>query len=179
MYSIPLLTVSLMIVCQPPREPEKKRSEREDVISDMISASQDGNCTDSVLGAQASAVIMTGSGATAVTVTYTVWAILSQPAVKAKLEEEVSSIPDDYNDTILEKLPYMTTVMLETLRCTARRLGRCLVQRLEKASRSTGLISPARRHHDDPVLYHASRSCNLSGTREVSAIEPRESKSSG
>lgn len=97
---------------------KEKKIKRENVISGMISASQDEGTTltDSALGAQASALIVAGSGTTAVTLTYAVWAILSHADVRSKLEEEVSSIPEDYNDTLLEKLPYLKAVILEALR---------------------------------------------------------------
>jgi len=92
--------------------------QRYNIISGMIEASQaEGmNMTDSDLGSQASALIVAGSGTTAVTLTYAVWAILSHPTVRTRLEEEVYGIPNDYNDTILEKLPYLKAVITETLR---------------------------------------------------------------
>jgi cytochrome P450 len=97
---------------------KEKKIKRENVISGMISASQDEGTTltDSALGAQASALIVAGSGTTAVTLTYAIWAILSHAGVRSKLEGEVSSIPENYNDTLLEKLPYLKAVILETLR---------------------------------------------------------------
>lgn len=84
----------------------------------MIEASQaEGTTmTDFDLGSQASALIVAGSGTTAVTLTYAVWTILSHPTVKKRLEEEISDLPDDYNDTHLEKLPYLKAVITEVLR---------------------------------------------------------------
>ncbi|OQV00210.1 hypothetical protein CLAIMM_05738 [Cladophialophora immunda] len=72
--------------------------------------------TDFSLGSQASALIVAGSGTTAVTLTYAVWAVLSHPDVRGRLEEEVEQLPDDYDDTALEKLSYLDAVITETLR---------------------------------------------------------------
>jgi len=72
--------------------------------------------TDFSLGSQASALIVAGSGTTAATLTYAIWAILLHPAVRSKLEKEVSSLPENYDDGVLEKLPYLKAVIIETLR---------------------------------------------------------------
>ncbi|KAK5707397.1 hypothetical protein LTR17_020740 [Elasticomyces elasticus] len=91
---------------------------RENVISGMLANAQSDNTTlsDSALGAQASALIVAGSGTTATTLTYAVWAIMSHADVRNKLEQEVLSLPEDYTDALLEKLPYLKAVILETLR---------------------------------------------------------------
>ena len=95
-----------------------KEIKRENIISGMISASQEEGTkmTNSALGAQASALIVAGSHTTAATLTYAVWAIICHPDVRSKLEEEVLSIPENYNDTLLEKLPYLKAVIMESLR---------------------------------------------------------------
>ncbi|KIW93880.1 uncharacterized protein Z519_05195 [Cladophialophora bantiana CBS 173.52] len=91
---------------------------RHNIIKGLIDASraEGATMTDFSLGSQASALIVAGSGTTAVTLTYAVWAILQHPDVRQKLEQEVSQLPDDYNDTALEKLPYLNAVITETLR---------------------------------------------------------------
>ena len=81
-----------------------------------LSRQEDSSLTDSAIGAQASALIVAGSGTTAVSLTYAIWAILSHPDVGTKLEEEVSRIPADYDDTVLESLPYLKAVITEVLR---------------------------------------------------------------
>ena len=97
---------------------KKATLHRHNAISALIEAShEDGTTlTDFSLGSQASALIVAGSGTTAVTLTYAVWAVLLRPAVRAKLEDEVLSLPSDYDDIILEKLPYLNAVVTETLR---------------------------------------------------------------
>lgn len=92
--------------------------QKHNVINGMIEAShaEGTTMTDFGLGSQASALIIAGSGTTAVSLTYAVWAVMSHPAVRIKLEEEVSSLPEDYDDTILAELPYLKAVITETLR---------------------------------------------------------------
>jgi cytochrome P450 len=91
---------------------------KHNIISGLTDAdsSEGTNLTDFSLGSQASALSVAGSGTTAVTLSYAVWAILSHPAVRGKLEDEFARIPEDYDDVLLEKLPYLNAVIVETLR---------------------------------------------------------------
>jgi cytochrome P450 len=91
---------------------------RHNIINGLIEASRAEGATlrDSSLGAQASALILAGSGTTAVTLTYAVWAILTHSTVRKRLEDEMRDLPDDYDDTALEKLPFLNAVITETLR---------------------------------------------------------------
>jgi cytochrome P450 len=91
---------------------------KHNIISGLTDAdsSEGTNLTDFSLGSQASALSVAGSGTTAVTLSYAVWAILSHPAVRGKLEDELARIPEDYDDVLLEKLPYLNAVIVETLR---------------------------------------------------------------
>lgn len=91
---------------------------KHNVISGLIDAShaEGTTLTDFSLGSQASALIVAGSGTTAVTLTYAAWAVLQHPAVRIKLEEEVAGLPDSFDDIVLEKLPYLNAVITETLR---------------------------------------------------------------
>jgi cytochrome P450 len=65
---------------------------------------------------EAQSLIVAGSGTTAVTLTYLVWAVLKHPEVQARLEAEVKALPDGYKDANLETLPYLNAVIQETLR---------------------------------------------------------------
>ncbi|KAK3647091.1 hypothetical protein LTR56_008259 [Elasticomyces elasticus] len=96
----------------------KNEVKRENVISGMLANAQSDSTTlsDSALGAQASALIVAGSGTTATTLTYAVWAVMSHADVRNKLEGEVLNLPEDYTDALLEKLPYLKAVILEALR---------------------------------------------------------------
>ncbi|KAF2120519.1 cytochrome P450 [Lophiotrema nucula] len=61
-------------------------------------------------------LIVAGSGTTAVTLTYLVWAVLKHEEVRRRLEEEVALLPEGYRDAMLEQLPYLNAVIQETLR---------------------------------------------------------------
>lgn len=72
--------------------------------------------TDYQLAFEAAGLIVAGSGTTAVTLTYLVWAVLANPSVQATLENEVSALRSDYSDADLDALPYLSAVIEETLR---------------------------------------------------------------
>ena len=97
---------------------KKASLSRQNIIKGLLDASntEGTTLTDFSLGSQASALIIAGSGTTAVTLTYAVWAVLRHPAVRHKLEEEVKQLPENYDDIALEKLPYLEAVITETLR---------------------------------------------------------------
>ncbi|KAH6995761.1 cytochrome P450 [Ilyonectria sp. MPI-CAGE-AT-0026] len=72
--------------------------------------------TDYQLAFEAGGFIVAGSGTTAVSLTYLVWAVLSNPDVQAKLEAEVCALQPSHTDADLENLPYLSAVIEETLR---------------------------------------------------------------
>ena len=65
---------------------------------------------------EASGLIVAGTDTTSTTLTYLVWAVLSQSALQRELETEVAGLSEDYGDTDLEKLPLLNAVIEETLR---------------------------------------------------------------
>ncbi|KAJ6120464.1 hypothetical protein N7523_004744 [Penicillium sp. IBT 18751x] len=81
-------------------ETERDRS----ALSDMEVAIEAGN------------LIIAGSDTTAVTLTYLIWAILSQPSLRLQIEEELISLRDEYNEADLESLPILNATITETLR---------------------------------------------------------------
>lgn len=91
---------------------------RHNILSGMIDASrQEGTVVnDFALGSQASALIIAGSGTTTTTLTYATWAILTYPVVRRKLEDELLGLPEGFDDTTLEKLPYLDAFVTEVLR---------------------------------------------------------------
>lgn len=60
--------------------------------------------------------MVAGNGTTAVTLTYLIWAVLSDRRVRSTLEAELDALADGFNDAELEALPYLTAVIEETLR---------------------------------------------------------------
>ena len=65
---------------------------------------------------EASGFIVAGSGTTAVTLTYLLWAVLSHPDIQQNLENEVARLGPGFTDAELEKSPYLNAVIDETLR---------------------------------------------------------------
>ncbi|KAL2669772.1 hypothetical protein Neosp_015217 [[Neocosmospora] mangrovei] len=72
--------------------------------------------SDYQLAYEAGGLIVAGSGTTAVSLTYLVWAVLSRPTVQARLESELEKLPARFSDSDLEALPYLSAVIEETLR---------------------------------------------------------------
>lgn len=69
--------------------------------------------------AEARGYIVAGSDTTAHSLTYLVWAVCKNDAVKKRLVEEVSALPEGYTDEDTESLPYLSCVIQETLRMYA------------------------------------------------------------
>ncbi|KAE8371099.1 cytochrome P450 [Aspergillus bertholletiae] len=76
----------------------------------------DGIITDDEVVLEAGNLIVAGSDTTAITLTYLVWAVLSQPKLQCELEEEVNRLSADFNDAALEELPLLNAVIMEALR---------------------------------------------------------------
>ncbi|KAI9740614.1 MAG: hypothetical protein M1834_005195 [Cirrosporium novae-zelandiae] len=91
---------------------------RTNIFTNLVAQNEkgDGSMTDFEVAFEAAGFIVAGSGTTAVTLTYLVWAVLSNPSVKDRLEQEVATLRPDFNDVDLEGLPYLNAVISETLR---------------------------------------------------------------
>ncbi|KPM36149.1 hypothetical protein AK830_g10425 [Neonectria ditissima] len=72
--------------------------------------------TDYQLAFEAGGFIVAGSGTTAVSLTYLVWAVLSNRDIQDKLEAEIEALAPSHTDADLERLPYLSAVIEETLR---------------------------------------------------------------
>lgn len=60
--------------------------------------------------------MIAGSDTTAITLVYLVWAVLSDASLQKQIEEEVSTLNDDFTDSDVENLPILSAVISETLR---------------------------------------------------------------
>lgn len=60
--------------------------------------------------------IIAGTDTTAVTLTYLLWLVLSRPELQAKLENETATLPVNFAESDVEKLPLLNAVISETLR---------------------------------------------------------------
>ncbi|KAE8347348.1 hypothetical protein BDV24DRAFT_173226 [Aspergillus arachidicola] len=88
------------------------------IFAGMVYESEkgDGIITDEEVVLEAGNLIVAGSDTTAITLTYLVWAVLSQPRLQRELEEEVNSLSADFDDAALEELPLLNAVIMEALR---------------------------------------------------------------
>lgn len=65
---------------------------------------------------EAGNLIVAGSHSTARTLTWLIWAVLSQPNLQQQLEEEVGALDDDFDEAALENLPLLNAAISENLR---------------------------------------------------------------
>ncbi|KAH7351265.1 cytochrome P450 [Rhexocercosporidium sp. MPI-PUGE-AT-0058] len=80
-------------------------------------AEKDGSIwSDERLSIEASGLVIAGSGTTAVTATYLVWAVLKNESIQDRLEAEVADLTRGWRDSDLERLPFLNAVIQEALR---------------------------------------------------------------
>ncbi|KAM0543145.1 hypothetical protein ACHAPJ_012487 [Fusarium lateritium] len=65
---------------------------------------------------EAQGLIIAGSGTTAVTLTYLVWAVLQRPALAKELAAECRELGEHFDDADLDQLQVLNAVISETLR---------------------------------------------------------------
>lgn len=80
------------------------------------SEKEDAGLDDLDVRVEATSLIFAGSGTTANTLTYLLWTVLNDPLLQSRIEDEVSSLPEDYRDSDLEPLPWLNATLQETLR---------------------------------------------------------------
>ncbi|CAG7939869.1 unnamed protein product [Penicillium salamii] len=81
----------------------------------LFDSEKDG-LSDKDITDEAISFIIAGSDTTANTLTYLVWSVCQDESIRSHLLEELSSIPDIFQDEHLRPLPYLTQVIDETLR---------------------------------------------------------------
>lgn len=89
------------------------------LFGQMVAASDDYEkvaLPDKAVRDEAGNLIVAGSDTTAVTLTYLVYAVLKDPTLQARLEEEVAGFGDQLDMTELESAPLLNSVIEETLR---------------------------------------------------------------
>ncbi|KAL1795198.1 hypothetical protein ACET3X_007014 [Alternaria dauci] len=79
-------------------------------------ASEKVSLTDKDIREEAGNLIVAGSDTTAVTLTYLVWAVLKQPDLQTRLEDEIAQLSDELTPGELEAAPVLNSVIEETLR---------------------------------------------------------------
>ncbi|KAL7271727.1 hypothetical protein RUND412_005495 [Rhizina undulata] len=65
---------------------------------------------------EATNLLVAGTDTTAITLTYSIWAIIRHPKIRRKLLDELATLPIDFGDAQLRKLPYLNAIINETLR---------------------------------------------------------------
>lgn len=80
------------------------------------SEKEDSRLDDLDVQVEATSLIFAGSGTTANTLTYLVYAVLQRPDLHMQIEQEVSGLPGSFNDADLENLPILNAALQETLR---------------------------------------------------------------
>ncbi|KAK5656798.1 hypothetical protein OQA88_4346 [Cercophora sp. LCS_1] len=72
--------------------------------------------TEAEIRLEAGGYIVAGSDTSAISLTYLVWAVCKNPAIRDELVAEVATLPDDFTDEHVRALPYTRRVIDETLR---------------------------------------------------------------
>ncbi|KAH6961793.1 cytochrome P450 [Ilyonectria sp. MPI-CAGE-AT-0026] len=65
---------------------------------------------------EAAEFMVTGTDTTSNTLTYLVWSVLKDAAIRDRIEGEVATLPPDFTDLHVSKLPYLNCVVQEALR---------------------------------------------------------------
>jgi cytochrome P450 len=81
-----------------------------------VDAEKDERATFGEILANAQGYIVAGSDSTAVCLTYLIWAVCKRPLVQDRLVKELATIPPGYNERDLRDLPYLASLINETLR---------------------------------------------------------------
>ncbi|CAG9980940.1 unnamed protein product [Clonostachys byssicola] len=85
-------------------------------FSNVFKAADDDKLTSDEVCAAALTYIVAGTDTTANSLTYLTWSVCRNPKMKARLLDELQSLPQDYSDSHLRKLPFLNHLIDETLR---------------------------------------------------------------
>ena len=99
---------------------KRKRNNEDDEDGDV--QMPDDYVSDDDVKAEASGLLVAGTDTTAISLTYLVWAVLKQPDLQRRLEEEVATLEEDFGDAECEKLPLLGAVVQEEVLDRAWRL---------------------------------------------------------
>jgi cytochrome P450 len=92
-------------------------NQQKNIFAAMVQQAEKGEVLyDLDLTIEAHGLIIAGSDPTAITLSYSIWAVSSRPTLMRQLQEEVSKLPDDLTEAQVEELPILNAVIEETLR---------------------------------------------------------------
>lgn len=97
----------------------QSRPETRNLFSDMLAQAESGtktNLSDNAIRSEVANMIIAGSDTTGVALTYILWAVLKHPELQKRLEDELASLPPDFKDEDLERIPLLSHVIDESLR---------------------------------------------------------------
>ncbi|EXV00321.1 cytochrome P450 [Metarhizium robertsii] len=86
------------------------------LLAKAFEAEQEDNLPFHEVIADAQTYIVAGSGSTANTLAFLIWAVCRNPYIRDRLVKELASLPPDYQESQLRELPYLGQVVEETLR---------------------------------------------------------------
>lgn len=92
---------------------------RPNLFSNMLAeaeTNEKSGLTDDAIRSEAAGMLLAGSDTTSVALTYLIYAVLKQPHLQRRLEEEVAALSGDFTDQDLETLPLLNRVIDESLR---------------------------------------------------------------
>jgi cytochrome P450 len=91
---------------------------KSNIFTDILKANSKTGETISRTDAsyEAASLMLAGGGTTAVTLTYLVWAVLSDQGIQQRLEADMHGLPEHFTDAHLEDQVFLNAVIEETLR---------------------------------------------------------------
>jgi len=92
-------------------------SKRKNIFANIAQQAEKGEVLeDEDLIVEAHGFIIAGSDTTAITVTYLIWVVSTRPGLLKQLKDEVATLPMEFSEADVEKLPITNAVIEETLR---------------------------------------------------------------
>ncbi|KAI3394048.1 hypothetical protein diail_3267 [Diaporthe ilicicola] len=89
------------------------------LFTKLFKGEEDDILTMKEIRDEAMIYILAGSDTTALTLTYLIWAVCRDPAIRTRLAGELAGLPAGFGDGDLRRLPYLNQVIDESLRLYA------------------------------------------------------------
>lgn len=86
------------------------------LFTNVFKAADDDKLTSEEVCSAATTYIVAGTDTTANSLTYLIWSVCRNPTMKARLLDELQSLPEDYSDSHLRNLRFLNCLIDETLR---------------------------------------------------------------
>lgn len=86
------------------------------LFTKLFKGEEEGEMTFKEILDEAQTFIIAGSDTTALTMTYLVWRVSTNPEIRDRLVGELRQLPENYQDCDLQSLPYLNQIIEESLR---------------------------------------------------------------